>query len=93
MSKGKIRITMPNVVLGIKMTNNAKKCVLYVNQHHADTVDERRCGSIKLDFHTKVLGVKRQIDATGHFEPFYLIMEIALLVFTASGPLCPQANG
>jgi hypothetical protein len=67
--------------------------VLDVNQHPADTIPERRCGSIKLDFHKKVLVVKHRHDGTGHFEPFCLIMEIALLVFTDSGSFCPQANG
>ena len=75
------------------MAHNATKSVLYVSQHPADTVVEIRCGSIKLDFHTKVWGVKRRLDGTGHFEPFCLIMEIALLVLTASGPFCPQTNG
>ena len=83
----------PNFVLGVKMPHNAKKSVLYVNQHPTDTVAERRRGSIKLDFYTKVLGVKRRLDGTGHFEPFCLIMEIALLVFTASGPFRTQTNG
>jgi hypothetical protein len=79
-----------NFVLGVKTTHNAKKSVLYVNQHPADTVPKRRRGSIKLDFHTKVLGVKRLLDGTGHFEPVCLIMEAALLVFTASDPFCPR---
>jgi hypothetical protein len=60
--------------------------VLYVNQHPADTVDERRRGSIKLGFHPKAWGVKQRLGGTGHFEPFCLIMEIAILVFTAPGP-------
>ena len=80
----------PNFVLGVKMTHNAKKSVLYVNRHPADTVAERRRGSIKLDFHTKVLDVKRRLDGAGQFEPFCLIMEIAILVFTASGPSAPR---
>ena len=84
---------MPNFVLGIKMAHNAKKSVLYVNRHPADTLAKRRRESIKLDFHTKVLGVKRRPDGTGQFEPFCLIMEIAILVFTSSGPFCPQSNG
>ena len=75
------------------MTHNAKKSVLYVNQNPADTMDEKRRGSIKLDFHTIVLRVKQRLDGTGHFEPFCLIMEIALLVFTASGPFRTQTNG
>jgi|GEM_PF-6359403 len=75
---------MSNFVLGIKMTHNAKKSVLFVNQHP---------GSIKLDVHTKVLGVKRRLDGTGHFEPFCLIMEVAILVSTASGPFRTQTNG
>ncbi len=49
-------ILEPNFVLGVKMTHNAKKSVLYVNQHPADTVAERLRGSIKLDFYTKSLG-------------------------------------
>ena len=60
----------PNFLLGIKIKHNAKKSVLYVSQHPTDTVAERPRGSIKLNFHTKALGMKRRIDGTGHFEPF-----------------------
>jgi hypothetical protein len=81
---------MPNFVLGVKMTHNAKKSVSYVNQHPADIVAERLRGSINLDFHTKVLGVKRRLDGTGQFEPFCPVMEIGLVVSAASGPFRPQ---
>jgi hypothetical protein len=56
-------------------------------------VDEKRRGSIMPGFHPKAWGVKRRLDGTGHFQPFCPIMEIALLVFTASRPFRTQTNG
>ena len=52
------------------MANNAKKKRVIRQPTPADTVAEKRRGSIKLDFHTKVLGVKHRLDGTGQFEPF-----------------------
>jgi hypothetical protein len=67
--------------------------VLHVNQHPPIPWPKDGAEASIWIFTQKVLGVKRRLDGTGHFEPFCLIMEIAILVFKDSGPFCPQTTG
>jgi hypothetical protein len=83
---------LPNFVLGVKMEHNAKKSVLHVSQHPADTVAERRRGSVKPGFHAKAWGAKRRLDGTVHFEPFCPVREAAPWVSVTPGHFRPRAD-